>query len=109
MLHIALKQIRLFHQLNQSELAGIFEISRSYLSEIESNKKIISIELLEKYSQFFQIPVSSLLMFSENLNAGKKSQPLRLKCASKILKILEWINVAEDTKNKAILATQEKG
>lgn len=96
MLNEALKQIRLFHQIKQSDLAEKLDISKSYLSELESNKKSVSIEILEKYSEYFSIPVSSLMIFSENLDSTKKSYKLRIKCASKILKIMEWINAKDE-------------
>jgi transcriptional regulator with XRE-family HTH domain len=92
MLHEALKQIRLFHQLKQIELAAELDISKSYLSEVESNRKHVSMELLEKYAKYFSVPVSSLMLFSENMDAAKNSDPLRLKCAKKIIKIMEWIS-----------------
>lgn len=39
MINRALKTIRLYHNLKQSELADNLCISKSYLSEIESGKK----------------------------------------------------------------------
>lgn len=42
-------------------------ISNSYLSEIENNKKKPSLELLEVYSNVFEIKVSSLILMSEKL------------------------------------------
>lgn len=92
MLNEALKQIRVFHQIKQVELANNLGISKSYLSEIESNKKTVSMDLLEKYAEYFSVPASSLMLFSENIEAAKKSDKLRLKCANKILKAMEWIS-----------------
>ena len=43
-------------------------ISNSYLSEIENNKKKPSLELLEAYSNVFEIKVSSLILMSEKLD-----------------------------------------
>lgn len=94
MLHEALKQIRIFHQLKQADLALILEISKSHLSEIESGKKAISMELLQKYARHFSVPASSLMMFSENLEAAKKSDKLRLKCAKKIISLMEWVSAS---------------
>ncbi|SIT18452.1 DNA-binding transcriptional regulator, XRE-family HTH domain [Thalassolituus maritimus] len=98
MLNEALKQIRVFHQIKQVELADKLGISKSYLSEIESNKKPVSMDLLEKYAEYFSVPASSLMMFSENMDAAKKSDRLRLKCASKIIKAMEWISARHDAK-----------
>ena len=84
MLNEALKQIRLFHQLKQADLASKLNISKSYLSEIESNRKSISMELLKKYADYFSVPMSSLMLFSENIDAAKNSYKLRLTCAKSL-------------------------
>lgn len=99
MINQALKEIRLFHNFSQAELCTHLGISKSYLSEIESGKKSASLELLGKYSELFKIPVSSLVLFSEELEsespAGKK---LRYSCTGKILKLMHWINEKQKTK-----------
>lgn len=92
MIHKALKVIRQFHSIKQIELAEKFNISKSYLSEIEAGKKPVSMDLLEKYSKNFDIPVSSLVFFSESI--GKEGQiPEKFKrvFASKIIEIMEWL------------------
>ncbi|HDL8012642.1 TPA: helix-turn-helix transcriptional regulator, partial [Yersinia enterocolitica] len=68
MINRALKTIRLFHNIKQSELADKLCISKSYLSELESGKKTVSFDILEKYSNNFDIPVSSLVFFAERIN-----------------------------------------
>lgn len=96
MLGSALKELRGFHKFTQKEVADSIGISKSYLSEIENNHKTPTLELLDKYSQLFEIPTSSLLFFSENFDTHKKSDKFRVKCADKILKIMEWINEREE-------------
>lgn len=91
MIHRALKLIRQFHDLKQCELAAQLEISKSYLCEIESGKKAINFELLEKYSEIFDISVSSLVFFSESIN--KKTgfaEKYRSLVSGKILDLMEW-------------------
>jgi transcriptional regulator with XRE-family HTH domain len=63
MLGKALKLIRSYYDLSQTELCSRLGISNSHLSEIESGKKQPSIELLRKYSDYFEIPLSSILFF----------------------------------------------
>lgn len=101
MLNQALKQIREFHQMKQVELAKELGISKSYLSEIESCHKSISMDLLQKYAVVFSVPASSLLMFSENMDAAKSSDKLRLKCANKIIKAMEWISARHESSSEA--------
>lgn len=101
MINVALKQIRLFHKMKQNELADKLQISKSYLSEIENSKKAPNLELLKNYSEVFDIPVSSLLFFSEKLEQDTKtSKSFRIKSASLVLKILEWSNKNADQQEK---------
>lgn len=87
----ALRLVRSFHDVNQAELAQSLSISRSYLSEIESNKKTPSLELLQRYSAHFGIPLSSLVLFSEN--AGESPRDLKVKSmlGEKVIAILQWV------------------
>lgn len=102
MIHQALKKIREFHNIKQSELSIQLGISNSYLSEIESGKKSPSLELLDKYSEIFNIPVSSLILFSETLDdeEAKLSKRFKVKSTQLILKILDWSNTIESTKQR---------
>jgi transcriptional regulator with XRE-family HTH domain len=102
MLNKALKLIRSYHDLSQSDLANDIGISNSYLSEIESGKKTPSLDLLKRYSDKFDIPVSSILFFSETVDNDKLTEKMRLAFAKKIVSILEWNeNKNAAKKNKA--------
>lgn len=65
MIHEALSLIRVFHKMKQKELAEKLEISRSYMSGIESGKKKPTYDLLQRYSNIFDVPISSLFLLSE--------------------------------------------
>ena len=54
MLSEALRLIRVFHDMKQTELADRLSISNSYLSEIEGGKKQPKIELIQRYSSEFR-------------------------------------------------------
>lgn len=91
----ALKLIRQYHRLNQIELAQKIGLSKSFLSELESGNKKVSIDVLEKYADFFRIPLSSLLLFAEKTHSNDFTERSRVLVADKVLKILQWI---EDSK-----------
>ena len=91
MLHKALKLIRVFHNLSQKELSEKLEISKSYLSQIESGKKRPTLVLLESYSKIFDIPVSSIMFFSENINKKVRTDNFRVFISSKILALMNFI------------------
>jgi len=95
MQHEALRLVRVFHDLSQTALADRLGISKSYLSEIESGKKAVTLELLQKYAEVFNMPASSLLFFSERLD-GSKSEKVRTAVAGKVIKMLDWIASKSD-------------
>jgi transcriptional regulator with XRE-family HTH domain len=92
----ALRLVRVFHDMNQTELARKLKISKSYLSEIESGRKQISVEILEKYAKLFRVPVSSLMLFSEKLESNVRSERVRVTVADKILKLMAWLDAKEN-------------
>ncbi|MFW5431168.1 MAG: helix-turn-helix transcriptional regulator [Methylophilaceae bacterium] len=101
MLHKALKLIRRYHQLNQTELAEKLVISNSYLCEIEKGIKSPNMELLTKYSLVFKMPVSNILLFSEKINASSPSDKVRAFAATKVIRLLDWIAETEDVATNA--------
>ncbi|ADI30561.1 helix-turn-helix transcriptional regulator [Methylotenera versatilis] len=96
MLNRALKLLRTYHQLSQTELAIKLEVSNSYLCEIEKGVKSPSLDLLAKYGVVFKMPVSNIMLFSEEIQAPySSSERLRVAAASKVLRLLEWIDERE--------------
>lgn len=87
----ALKYIRQFHDLPAAQLANQLGYSKSYISEIENGNRRINMDIIERYSEFFDIPISSIFILSEGLeelNSDSVSQQ-----ASKrfVRNILAWI------------------
>ncbi len=102
MLHRALRLLRTYHHLSQTELAKRLGISNSYLSEIESDAsdKSPSVALLEKYAEIFKMPVSTILLFSERLESDRSAaSKVRVVAADKVLKILEWLEEQDAIKS----------
>ena len=99
MLNQALRHLRRYHGMKQRDLAVKLGISNNYLSEIESGAKahVITIELLNKYAEIFKVPASTLMLFSEQLESGKRSEKLRVSMATKVLKMLDWIDQHDDS------------
>ena len=95
MLSEALRLIRVFHDVKQNELAERLGISKSYLSELERGKKSPSMEVIQQYASEFQMPVSSILFFSEQLDnpSRESTEPDHLKglIAGKVISFLQFI------------------
>ena len=97
MLSEALRLIRVFHDMKQTELALHLGISKSYLSEIESGKKKPKVELIEQYSSMFGIPLSSILFFAEGLENPSNSAAAASKTRGVIArKIVNFLRLVED-------------
>ena len=92
MYHRALKLIRQYHRLSQVDLAERLGLSKSFISELEKEGgKKPSIDVLERYSAYFKVPLSSLLLFAERTEANDISERSRIYAADKVLKMLEWL------------------
>lgn len=103
MLNKALRHLRRYHRIKQQDLAQQLGISASYLSEIESGAKAhaITVDLLSRYAEVFKVPISSLMLFSEELESGKRSEKIRVAMAAKLLKVLDWIDQHADDRETA--------
>ncbi len=97
MQHEALRLVRVFHDMSQVALAERLGISKSYLSELEAGKKQPTVELLQKYASTFNMPLSSLVFFAENVGSPTRSDKVRVAIAGKALKMLQWIAAKSET------------
>lgn len=91
----ALNLIRNFHDLSQKQLAQRLEISKSYLSEIEAGKKQPTLRLLQRYSEVFQVPVSSILFLSETLELNINVERASLSTSPKIQAMLKFLKLTD--------------
>lgn len=87
MLNKALKIVREVHRMKQGELAEALGISKSYLSELERGEKKVSLEVLNKYADAFDVPASTFLSFMEALEGESEARRAR---ARKLLSVLAW-------------------
>jgi len=87
----ALKLLRVYHGATQAELSEAFEIGRPYISQLEDGRERICLYALENYSEYFNIPISSIFYIAEHLPhshpGGRRQSPCSP--ATKILDI-EW-------------------
>lgn len=96
MLSEALRLIRVFHDMKQNELASRLGVSTSYLSEIEKGKKTPSVDIIQKYASEFQIPPSSILFFSEELQSNSENDEQSNRVKGRISeKIIQFLRVIE--------------
>jgi transcriptional regulator with XRE-family HTH domain len=94
-LNEALRLTRVFHDMTQTELAGRLGVSKSFLSEVESGKKAVRLEMLDRYADVFGVPASALLLFSENLAERGFAERARGLVAEKIITMMKWIEAKD--------------
>ena len=63
----ALKLLRVYHGATQAELSEAFPIGRPYISQLEDGRERICLFALERYSEYFNIPISSIFYIAEHL------------------------------------------
>lgn len=91
MINEALRLIRVFHDMKQTEAAEKLGVSKSYISEIEKGTKKPTLDLIAKYSDAFGVPSSSILFFSESLDDGKTYKQAKNLVASKIINMMNFL------------------
>lgn len=79
MLGKVLRLIREQNDVSLTQAAIELGMSKAYVSELENDKKVPTLETLERYSKTFEIPVSHILFFSENYdsNEGRLAKNVR--------------------------------
>lgn len=85
---VVLKKIRMAFSMSAKDLAEVLDISPSYLSEIENNKKKPSIDLLEKYAYVFDIKTSSIILMAEDYLENERKSKSDLFIQKRMLKLL---------------------
>ncbi|WP_157218586.1 helix-turn-helix transcriptional regulator [Flavisphingomonas formosensis] len=91
MLGEALRLIRVYHDLKQKQAAERLGVSTSYISEIEKGTKTPTLETIDRYSKAFDIPVSSIMFFSETLERGGPMDNARTFVAGKVLALMQFL------------------
>lgn len=95
----ALRLLRIFNGYKSAELADMLDISQSYVSELENNKKQPTMEILDRYAKVFGMKKSTLFLFAESLETEKDKQDQKQRMAyagMKLLKILERVGGLEN-------------
>lgn len=94
----ALRLLRIFNGYKSAELAEMLELSQSYVSELENNKKQPTMDVLDKYAKVFDMKKSTLLLFAESLendSANMDNKQRVARAGMKLLKILERVGEFE--------------
>lgn len=91
MLNRVLRLLRTYAGLKQTEAAQKLGISQSYLSEVEKGTKTPTLELIDRYASAFEVPVSTIMLFSENYDDFSSLSKARTLVAGKVVGLLEFL------------------
>ena len=86
--------MRVYHREKQSDLADSLKLSKSYLSEIESERKVPTVDVLNRYAEHFSMPVSSLIFVAESLSTQDPKG--KAKIVRKAMELLKWVENTTD-------------
>lgn len=96
MLNEALRLLRVYHDLSQTELAHRLGVSKSWVSEIEKGVKSPTLSLLQSYADVFDMPLSSILFFSEQMERDDFGERVRVGVAKKVVALLGFIAASKE-------------
>lgn len=67
----ALRLLRIYADISQSDLCISFKIQNNVLSQIENGRREITVKTLEKYAEFFKIQIKDIMFFAEQIKNNK--------------------------------------
>lgn len=86
-----LKACRKFNRMTQAQLGEKLGITRPYISKIESGNKVPTMQLLQKYSQVFDLEVSAILFLAEQNDVGSVKGKAKSFFRKAVLDFLEYV------------------
>lgn len=89
MINEALRLLRLYCGFSQAQMAKRISVAQSLISDIESGRKNVTMDLLEAYSAAVGVRMSQLLFFAEEIEGQPIARRGQLIVADKVLKLLE--------------------
>ena len=95
MINDALRLVRLYWGYSQKQMAEVVGVSQSLISDVESAKKSVSIDLIERYSDALGIRMSQLLFFAEEIEGVPVEKRGKLIIAERVLQLLEKLKPSE--------------
>ncbi|CAM3275512.1 helix-turn-helix transcriptional regulator [Paenibacillus taichungensis] len=97
-----LKKTRSIYGYKAKDMSIKLDISPSYLSEIETNKKRPSLDILERYAEIFNMKVSTLILLSEDHDEAiktNKPQEFIKRMMIKLIDVMSKDEVKSNGKN----------
>ena len=101
-LNKALKAFRVFHRMTQKNIAEKLELPASFVSEMETGKKTVTLSLVEKYASLFKVPSWEIVYLGEAYDRNRTRKGI----SGKRLDLLDWVT-SDDTTDAVKLELKE--
>ena len=98
----ALKAFRVFNRMTQQALSEKLDLSKSFISEMESGKKPVTSQLIDRYADYFGVPSWEITYLAEAYD----NKILANTFTSTLLKLLDW--VMSDDSHDTVKLTAKK-
>lgn len=85
----ALKLIRVLNNTKSKDLAKELDISPSYLSQIENNKRNPTLKIIEKYAEVFEMRTSTLVFLLEEYEKQSFSGKIKGNTQDLVLNLMQ--------------------
>lgn len=92
MINEALRLLRLYCGMSQSDMASRLKVTQSMVSDVESGRKSVSMDLLQAYSEAVEVPMSQLLFFAEEIEGEPVARRGHLIVAERVLQLLDRLS-----------------
>ena len=86
----ALRVLREFHYLKQIDVSRAMGMSSATICRVETDKFTPSIDMLDRFARFYDIPVSSIILIAEALDSDDATSMRKIVCG-KVIRLLEWL------------------
>ncbi len=83
----ALKAFRVFNRLTQKGLAEKLNLTKSFISEMENGKKPVTMQLVDRYAECFEVPDWEILY----LGKAYENRLVGNRLTAKLLNLIDWI------------------
>lgn len=91
-LNEALRILRDYYGFSRNEIMEGVQISKSYLSELESGSKRVTLDVVSKYAEFLDLKPSMILLLGETLAEGRSAKAVESFVAKNTRKLMSWIS-----------------
>ena len=91
-LNKALKAFRVFHRMTQKTIAEKIDVPTSFVSEMETGKKAVTLSLVEKYASLFKVPSWEIVYLGEAYDRNRTRKGI----SGKLLDLIDWVT-SDDT------------